>query len=174
MVLSASPLSLLSHPSPSLTLSPAKIHSSNSLILRTPYLILRLSSSLPLSPALSLVPLSRRNIFACIVGASPTHKYVYPDPIPEFAESETRKFRAELLERLSGYKDEFGDELHAVVDVCAQCLERNVLEKMREQGYNFLVSLLTLRSSRKLIKDSSIQHAVALCLRSRELLRLEK
>ena len=33
---------------------------------------------------------------------------------------ETQKFRAELLERLSEDKEEFRDELHAVVDVCAQ------------------------------------------------------
>lgn len=33
---------------------------------------------------------------------------------------ETQKFRAQLLERLSEDKDEFGDELHAVIDVCAQ------------------------------------------------------
>lgn len=33
---------------------------------------------------------------------------------------ETQKFRGELLERLSEDKDEFGDDLLAVVDVCAQ------------------------------------------------------
>ena len=33
---------------------------------------------------------------------------------------ETQKFKAELLKRLSEDVDEFGDDLDAVVDVCAQ------------------------------------------------------
>ncbi|KAF1873072.1 hypothetical protein Lal_00016192 [Lupinus albus] len=52
--------------------------------------------------------------------ASLTQKYVYPDPCPHFAESEIQKFKAELLEKLVEKKDEFGDELDAVIDVCAQ------------------------------------------------------
>ncbi|KAJ4972441.1 hypothetical protein NE237_005615 [Protea cynaroides] len=47
-------------------------------------------------------------------------KYVYPDPIPEFAEAETHKFRRELLKKLSKDKDTFGDELNSVVTVCAE------------------------------------------------------
>lgn len=45
---------------------------------------------------------------------------MYPDPIPEFAEAEIRKFRAEVLRKLLKDKDTFGDELDAVVDVCAE------------------------------------------------------
>ncbi|KAG9451122.1 hypothetical protein H6P81_011087 [Aristolochia fimbriata] len=45
--------------------------------------------------------------------------YTYPDPIPEFAVAETRKFRIELLKRLSKYKD-FGGDVNAVVDICAE------------------------------------------------------
>ncbi|OVA16268.1 hypothetical protein BVC80_8971g30 [Macleaya cordata] len=47
-------------------------------------------------------------------------KYVYPDPIPEFAESETQKFRGELLKKLSKNKDSFGDDLDEVVNVCSE------------------------------------------------------
>ncbi|KAI4328300.1 hypothetical protein L6164_020663 [Bauhinia variegata] len=66
-----------------------------------------------------LRPISR-NAFTFTLRYSPTQKYVYPDPIPEFAESETQKFRAELLKKLQEDKDEFGDELDVVIDVCAQ------------------------------------------------------
>lgn len=45
---------------------------------------------------------------------------MYPDPIPEFAEHETQRFKVELLQKLSEDVDEFGDELDAVVHVCAQ------------------------------------------------------
>ncbi|XP_042499207.1 protein PLASTID REDOX INSENSITIVE 2, chloroplastic-like isoform X3 [Macadamia integrifolia] len=49
-------------------------------------------------------------------------KYVYPDPIPEFAEAETQKFRGELLKKLSKDRETFGEELDAVVKVCAEIL----------------------------------------------------
>ncbi|KAL3636321.1 hypothetical protein CASFOL_020868 [Castilleja foliolosa] len=52
--------------------------------------------------------------------AAPSQKYVYPDPIPEFAAAETQRFKAELLKKLSKEKDTFGDELQTVVDVCAE------------------------------------------------------
>lgn len=82
--------------------------------------------------------------------AATPHKYVYPDPIPQFAESvsmlenlclfcgvdldaclccvisstcllqETQKFRAELSRRLLKEKEAFGHDLHSVVDVCAE------------------------------------------------------
>ncbi|GER55972.1 UDP-N-acetylmuramate--L-alanine ligase [Striga asiatica] len=48
--------------------------------------------------------------------------YVYPDPIPEFADAETLKFRAELLKRLLREKDTFGDDLQIVVSICAEIL----------------------------------------------------
>ncbi|XP_019262191.1 PREDICTED: protein PLASTID REDOX INSENSITIVE 2-like [Nicotiana attenuata] len=47
-------------------------------------------------------------------------KYVYPDPIPEFAVAETQKFKAELLKKLFKEKEIFGDELDDVVSVCAE------------------------------------------------------
>ncbi|XP_051144762.1 protein PLASTID REDOX INSENSITIVE 2, chloroplastic-like [Andrographis paniculata] len=49
-----------------------------------------------------------------------SQKYAYPDPIPEFAVAETRKFKRELLQRLSKEKDTFGNDLQTVVDICAE------------------------------------------------------
>ncbi|KAL0903285.1 hypothetical protein M5K25_027654 [Dendrobium thyrsiflorum] len=46
-------------------------------------------------------------------------EYVFPDPIPEFAEAETSKFRAHLLERLSK-KDIFDDSLEEIVRICTE------------------------------------------------------
>ncbi|PIA40398.1 hypothetical protein AQUCO_02500240v1 [Aquilegia coerulea] len=48
-----------------------------------------------------------------------TNKYIYPDPIPEFAEAETLKFRKELLKKLLMNK-EIGGDLDNVVNVCAE------------------------------------------------------
>jgi len=64
-------------------------------------------------------PISRTTL-TCILGDS--QKHVYPDPVPEFAELETQRFKVELLQKLSDSEDvdEFGDELDAVVHVCAQ------------------------------------------------------
>lgn len=45
---------------------------------------------------------------------------MYPDPSPEFAEFETHKFKVELFQKLSDDVDKFGDELDAVIHVCAQ------------------------------------------------------
>lgn len=47
---------------------------------------------------------------------------MFPDPIPEFAEAETSKFRTHLLERLSKKRDIFGDSVEQVVGVCAEIL----------------------------------------------------
>lgn len=49
-------------------------------------------------------------------------KYVYPDPIPEFAVAETHKFKIELTKTLSKDEEAFGDDLHKVVHVCAEIL----------------------------------------------------
>ncbi|KAJ0965412.1 hypothetical protein J5N97_026550 [Dioscorea zingiberensis] len=46
--------------------------------------------------------------------------YVYPDPIPEFAIAETRKFREELKKKLLRNKDTFGSEIDEVVKVCVE------------------------------------------------------
>ncbi|GAB4839852.1 Protein PLASTID REDOX INSENSITIVE 2, chloroplastic [Ancistrocladus abbreviatus] len=46
-------------------------------------------------------------------------EYKFPDPIPEFAEAETQKFRTHLLKKLSK-KDIFGDSLEEVVAICTE------------------------------------------------------
>ncbi|PKA51469.1 hypothetical protein AXF42_Ash002834 [Apostasia shenzhenica] len=53
-------------------------------------------------------------------------EYVFPDPIPEFADAETSKFKAHLLEKLSK-KDIFGDSLEEVVGVCTEQILSNFL-----------------------------------------------
>ncbi|CAA6670059.1 unnamed protein product [Spirodela intermedia] len=45
-------------------------------------------------------------------------EYVFPDPIPEFAEAETDKFRKHMMERLSK-KDIFGNSLEEIVGICS-------------------------------------------------------
>ncbi|KAM5566701.1 protein PLASTID REDOX INSENSITIVE 2, chloroplastic [Rosa sericea] len=59
--------------------------------------------------------------------ASAPQKYVYPDPIPEFAESETHKFRAELSRKLLKDKATFGDDFSSVIDVCAEIFSEFLL-----------------------------------------------
>ncbi|GMH01638.1 hypothetical protein Nepgr_003477 [Nepenthes gracilis] len=46
-------------------------------------------------------------------------EYKFPDPIPEFADAETEKFRSHLLKKLSK-KDIYGDSLEDVVGVCTE------------------------------------------------------
>ncbi|KAK6281626.1 hypothetical protein POUND7_015451 [Theobroma cacao] len=46
-------------------------------------------------------------------------EYKFPDPIPEFADAETDKFRKHLLNKLSK-KDIFGDSVEEVVGICTQ------------------------------------------------------
>ncbi|KAF5746636.1 hypothetical protein HS088_TW06G00807 [Tripterygium wilfordii] len=46
-------------------------------------------------------------------------EFKFPDPIPEFANAETEKFKAHLLKRLSK-KDIFGDSLGEVVEICTE------------------------------------------------------
>ncbi|XP_020215929.1 protein PLASTID REDOX INSENSITIVE 2, chloroplastic isoform X3 [Cajanus cajan] len=103
MVLASSPVTV--------TLSAAKTLASNALI---PH------HSFPPSPSpspswLSLKPICRIS-FTCAL----SHNHVYPNPIPEFAKSETRKFQTQLFRKLSENVDEFGDDLDQVVAVCAQ------------------------------------------------------
>ncbi|XP_010682624.2 protein PLASTID REDOX INSENSITIVE 2, chloroplastic isoform X2 [Beta vulgaris subsp. vulgaris] len=89
--------------------TPAKIPTFNHLIART-----------------SIIPLSHRRTQSLssilTLRANPPQKYVYPDPIPEFAEAETRKFKIELTKTLSKDEHAFGDELDKVVNVCAEIL----------------------------------------------------
>ncbi|XP_010272033.1 PREDICTED: uncharacterized protein LOC104607939 [Nelumbo nucifera] len=46
-------------------------------------------------------------------------EYKFPDPIPEFAEAETEKFKTHLLKKLSK-KDIYGDSLEEVVGICTE------------------------------------------------------
>ncbi|KAM0943135.1 putative protein PLASTID REDOX INSENSITIVE 2 [Dioscorea sansibarensis] len=46
--------------------------------------------------------------------------YVYPDPVPEFAIAETRKFRDELKRKLLKNKESFGSDVDEVVMVCSE------------------------------------------------------
>eukprot|EP00262_Sarcandra_glabra_P010494 TRINITY_DN25777_c0_g1_i1.p1 TRINITY_DN25777_c0_g1~~TRINITY_DN25777_c0_g1_i1.p1 ORF type:complete len:202 (-),score=23.55 TRINITY_DN25777_c0_g1_i1:362-967(-) len=46
-------------------------------------------------------------------------EYVFPDPIPEFAHSETDKFRTHLLKKLSK-KDIYGESVEEVVGICTE------------------------------------------------------
>ncbi|KAJ9549107.1 hypothetical protein OSB04_021650 [Centaurea solstitialis] len=52
--------------------------------------------------------------------ATPFQKYVYPDPIPEFALHETKKFREELKKKLYKEKETFGSDFDTVLDTCTQ------------------------------------------------------
>ncbi|XP_031252491.1 protein PLASTID REDOX INSENSITIVE 2, chloroplastic-like [Pistacia vera] len=46
-------------------------------------------------------------------------EYKFPDPIPEFADAETDKFKTHLLNKLAK-KDMFGDSLEEVVGICTE------------------------------------------------------
>ncbi|XVE85014.1 hypothetical protein DITRI_Ditri17bG0058500 [Diplodiscus trichospermus] len=104
-------------------LTPAKIPTSTSLlILRTAghFLHSPPHPSLPLSfPILSSTAISLKP-FLSPLRASPSQEYVYPGPIPEFAEAETQKFKSELFKKLSKDKDTFGDDIDAVIEVCVE------------------------------------------------------
>ncbi|KAA8529528.1 hypothetical protein F0562_033672 [Nyssa sinensis] len=100
---------------------PAQRPNSNDSMLRTPCVILHPPSS---EASFSSSTLSSKrisaNTFPGNLRATPPQKYVYPDPIPEFALAETQKFRAELLKKLSKDKETFGDDLDTVVNVCVE------------------------------------------------------
>lgn len=46
-------------------------------------------------------------------------EYKFPDPIPEFADFETEKFRTHLLKKLSK-KDIYGDAIEEIVGICTE------------------------------------------------------
>ncbi|KAK7386910.1 hypothetical protein VNO78_27279 [Psophocarpus tetragonolobus] len=46
-------------------------------------------------------------------------EYKFPDPIPEFADAETEKFKSHLLQKLSK-KDMYGDSVGEVVGICTE------------------------------------------------------
>ncbi|XWS68951.1 hypothetical protein CRYUN_Cryun04dG0137800 [Craigia yunnanensis] len=86
-------------------LTPAKTPTPTSttlLILRTACLILHRPSHSSLHLSFSILsprPISVKP-FLNLLRASPPLKYVYSDPIPEFAEAETQKFKSELFKKL--------------------------------------------------------------------------
>lgn len=47
-------------------------------------------------------------------------EYKFPDPIPEFADSETEKFKGHLVKKLSKKNDLFGDQLDEVIRICTE------------------------------------------------------
>ncbi|XP_075497248.1 protein PLASTID REDOX INSENSITIVE 2, chloroplastic-like [Primulina tabacum] len=63
----------------------------------------------------SLACVKKRDNFICRAEM----EYNFPDPIPEFADSETEKFRTHLAKKLSK-KDMFGDSVDEVVGICTQ------------------------------------------------------
>ncbi|KAH7856663.1 hypothetical protein Vadar_004022 [Vaccinium darrowii] len=95
---------------------PAKNPASTASILRASFLILHHPDS---SFSLSSKSVSARASPNPIQATQPL-KHVYPDPIPEFAVAETRKFREEILRKLSKDKEAFGDDLEIIVNVCAE------------------------------------------------------
>ncbi|XP_049404038.1 protein PLASTID REDOX INSENSITIVE 2, chloroplastic [Solanum stenotomum] len=48
-------------------------------------------------------------------------EYKFPDPIPEFADAETEKFRDHLLKKLPK-KDVYGDSVEEIVGICTEIL----------------------------------------------------
>ncbi|XP_062078511.1 protein PLASTID REDOX INSENSITIVE 2, chloroplastic isoform X2 [Humulus lupulus] len=68
-----------------------------------------------------------------------TSEYKFPDPIPEFAEAETEKFRTHLVKRLSK-KDIYEDSVEEVVNVCTESMA------VLEHSWSFL-SLIWQRLS---------------------------
>ncbi|XP_040874444.1 protein PLASTID REDOX INSENSITIVE 2, chloroplastic isoform X1 [Glycine max] len=164
---------LLFTPSPvTVTLSPRKPFPSNALTLHHCF------------PPFSAKPISR-NSFTCALTHSPTHTHVYPDPVPEFAEHETHKFKVELFRKLSEDDvDEFGDDLDAVVAVCAQVFiplrgASNMRQAIKQCSMKHLtchnlalLNLQTLRCSAKrdAMISASVQHVwnslACICLSS--------
>ncbi|KAK8529480.1 hypothetical protein V6N13_102394 [Hibiscus sabdariffa] len=47
-------------------------------------------------------------------------EYKFPDPIPEFSDAETDKFRSHLLKKLSKKEDVYGDSVEEVVGICVE------------------------------------------------------
>ncbi|KAL8518947.1 hypothetical protein ACS0TY_010052 [Phlomoides rotata] len=103
------------------SIAPSFLNSSKLLVLHS----IQLCSSIHVSsstntttktPASHSVVLQRRNLnFICRA----EKEYKFPDPIPEFADSETDKFQAHMVNKLSK-KDTFGDSIHEVIGICTQ------------------------------------------------------
>ncbi|XP_071695971.1 protein PLASTID REDOX INSENSITIVE 2, chloroplastic [Rutidosis leptorrhynchoides] len=77
----------------------------------------------------SINPLGRNPKILVVKAA----EYKFPDPIPEFAESETEKFRDHLIEKLSK-KDVFEESLDEVVDICTEIFAKFMNEEYGGPG----------------------------------------
>ncbi|KAI3812101.1 hypothetical protein L1987_16806 [Smallanthus sonchifolius] len=60
-------------------------------------------------------------------------EYKFPDPIPEFAEAETEKFRDHLIEKLSK-KDVFEESVDEVVEICTEIFAKFMNEEYGGPG----------------------------------------
>ncbi|KAJ4799326.1 Serine/Threonine-kinase [Rhynchospora pubera] len=85
-------------------------HSSASPSFRT-----SLSFTRPINPSL----VAEQSRFVCRMC-----EYKFPDPIPEFAEAETEKFKEHMLARLTKKKQYFGDSVQEIVDICTEILNQ--------------------------------------------------
>ncbi|XP_010913506.1 protein PLASTID REDOX INSENSITIVE 2, chloroplastic isoform X1 [Elaeis guineensis] len=88
----------------------------------TPPLPSRFHRSFPLiSP--SLPPFSSLpHSIQLLCRAAEYAEYKFPDPIPEFAEAETSKFRIHMLQRLTKKNEYFGDHVEEIVGICTEIL----------------------------------------------------
>ncbi|KAK9675701.1 hypothetical protein RND81_11G024600 [Saponaria officinalis] len=60
-------------------------------------------------------------------------EYKFPDPIPEFADYETEKFKTHMMDKLSK-KKRYGDELEEVVGICVEILGKFLHEEYGGPG----------------------------------------
>ncbi|KAJ0428587.1 putative protein PLASTID REDOX INSENSITIVE 2 [Helianthus annuus] len=99
-------------------------------ILRYPNNCYNKQSSLHKTPSTYSINPTRRNRKTLIVRAA---EYKFPDPIPEFAEAETEKFRDHLIEKLSK-KDVFEDSVDEVVEICTEIFAKFMNEEYGGPG----------------------------------------
>lgn len=74
------------------------------------------------------------NLLRAATFAATLPNCTYPDPIPDFADSETKKFKAELVKKLTVDMDEFGDDLFGVVDACTEIFSKFLHEEYGGPG----------------------------------------
>ncbi|KAK4358206.1 hypothetical protein RND71_023816 [Anisodus tanguticus] len=105
--------------------SATSLFSSSILILPSVYLPISTSLNLVsyistwVSPKRFSHRISSRNQENLICRAA---EYKFPDPIPEFADAETEKFRDHLLKKLPKNKDVYGDSVDEIVGICTEIL----------------------------------------------------
>ncbi|KAJ4838619.1 hypothetical protein Tsubulata_019382 [Turnera subulata] len=75
-----------------------------------------------LNPSCTTITTTKQTNQTFICRARKARKYKFPDPIPEFADAETKKFKEHLLVTLSAKKDVFGegDLAEQAVEVCIE------------------------------------------------------